>query len=493
MAFSFKKRITNFIENEKDVPFLAAFITGFTPLIFFYSNNYWAANSFGHVVFFVIRFLGLSFAIYLSVYYVVKAIGASSKQRAYTLLILLLICLFAFLLHSFFLSPKRGFALFIGIIFLGYLLWSDPRRNYKKLIIFLFFFSSISVFRTLVHLYEDIKADYWLIQNDDIENVKFKKFPNIYVIQPDGYVSQNVMEESPYNFKSELYDWLRQNQFKVYDNFRSNYPASLTSNASLFSMKQHKFADMIFPEIEMANAREVITQSNPVASILRKNNYETYFIAEDEYFQQNKKQSAFDQFNIAIDEFPYNSKGDDEVRNVLVDFKKMVNDNINKPKFFFIEKLLPHHVEFWNTDESIVDERDKYVTRINEVNSWLKLLVNDITSMDKDGIIVILADHGGWVGLKSFNHLYSAEEPKLIRSTFGNIAAIKWSNNLVPNYDANLKTNVNLFRVLFASLGENPKYLGHLEDNSSYNIKLNNFGFKSVKKVIDESGNVLIE
>ncbi|WP_299128918.1 hypothetical protein [uncultured Winogradskyella sp.] len=485
-----KKRITNFINGEKETPLLAAFISGFMPMIFLYSNNYWAINSFGHLLVFILSFFGISFAIYLSVFYTMKALGKSKERLAQALLLMLLGFLFLFLLHSFFLSPKRGIALVVVTVFFGYLVWSEPRQNYKKLIIFLFIFSSLSFFRTLVHIYEDMKPDYWLKQKDDILSAKFKATPNIYLIQPDGYVSESVMEQPPYNFKSDLYDWLKTNEFKVYDSFRSNYPASLTSNASLFAMKQHRFANMLFPEIEMANAREVISQSNPVATILSKNNYKTHFIAEDEYFQQNKKQEAFDYFNIAIDDFPYNSKGDDEIRDVFYDFREVLNVDDSHPKFFFIEKLLPHHVGFGKTEASVIEERTNYLRRIKDVNLWLKEIINYISDRDKDGIIIILADHGGWVGLKSFNHLYSTEDSSLIKSTFGNIAAIKWSGYLTSNYDKDLRTNVNLFRVLFAVLSDNTKYLENLEDDSSYNVKLNSFGLKGVRKLIDDTGRV---
>lgn len=398
--------------------------------------------------------------------------------------------MFVFLMHTYFFSPKKRIVLFIGLVVLGYLLWSKPRNNYKKLIVFLFAFSSLSFFRVLIHIYEDIKPDYWLQQNDDIANVKFKSFPNIYLIQPDGYVAQSTLEKSPYNHKSDLYQWLKLNDFKIYDDFRSNYPASLTSNASLFAMKQHKFANMLLPEIEMANAREVITTSNPVISILNNNGYHTNFIAQDEYFQQNRKQNNYNHFNIQLEEFPFYSKGDDEVRNVFSDLKKAMN--ITKtPQFFFVEKLLPHHVGFYNTEESLVKERDRHIKRIEEVNGWLKTTINYITEKDKNSIVIILADHGGWVGLKSFNDLFSNTKPELITSTFSNIAAIKWNGHLEPDYDNNLKTNVNLFRVLFSVLSKDPKYLEQLEDDSSYNLKLNSFGFKTVEKRIDSEGRIM--
>jgi len=486
-----KKQIDTFINSEKDTPYLAALISGLTPMLFYYANNYWAVNSWSHLLFFSFVFIGISFLIYTLLYLVFRKKQKLKKNVKYLLLIVLLVAVYIFLSHTFFVSPLKRIALITGLIVLGFMFWKTPRKNYKKVIIFLFFFSSLSFFRVIVNLYEDIKPDYWLIQDDDIMEVKFKSSPNVYLIQPDGYVSQSTLEKSPYNFKSDLFQWLRNNEFKIYEGFRSNYPASLTSNASLFAMKQHKFANMVFPEIEMANARDIISVTNPVASVFKNNNYSTYFIAQDEYFQQNRKQKAFDYFNIALDDFPYYSKGDDEVRDVFLDLQLAMKHQDENPKFFFIEKLLPHHVGFPEIDDVIEKERIRHIKRIEEVNSWLKTTINYITNKDENSIIIVLADHGGWVGLKSFNDLFSNTNPELVNSTFSNIAAIKWNGNLEENYDKDLKSNVNLFRVLFSVLSKDSKYLEHLEDDSSYNLKLNSIGLKSVEKLINDKGDIL--
>ena len=469
---------------------MAGFISGITPLLFYYSNNYWAVNSWQHVLLFSSICLGVFFIVFSALYYGFRAFSQLRKYTSHALFFLLLIIVIVFISHTFFFTFKRRLVLLIALIG-GYFLFSfKPREFYKKIIVLLFVFSSISFFKVLIHFYEDVKPDKWLVQNDDIESVKFKSTPNIYLIQPDGYAAKSVMQQSPYNFKSDLYDWLALNDFKVYDNFRSNYPSSLTSNASLLGMKQHKFANMLLPEIEMANAREVITQSNPVTSIFKKNGYQSYFVAQDEYFQQNKKQKAFDSFNIKKEDFPFFTKGDSEIRDVFSDLKDVMDIQNQSPKFFFIEKLLPHHVGFYNSDASIITETEKYRQRVEEVNDWLKTTINYITNRDNNSIIIILADHGGWVGLKSFNDLFSNDSPELITSTFSTLAAIKWNGNLEPNFDNNLKTNVNLFRVLFASLSKESKYLNHLEDNSSYNLRINSFGFKNVKQLIDSDGEV---
>ena len=493
MINQIKKRLDTFINSENDTPYLAALISGLTPMLFYYANNYWAVNSWPHLLFFSVVFLGSSLLIYGSLYFGLKSNQNFHKYIPYVLLILLLCAAYVFLSHTYFGSPLRKIALGLGLFILAYLFRKNPRDSYKKIIIFLIFFSSLSLFRVFIHIYEDIKPDYWLHQKDDIMDVEFKSSPNIYLIQPDGYVSQSTLENPLYNFKSDLYDWLKQNEFKIYDDFRSNYPTSLASNVSLFAMKHHQFANMLLPEIEMANARDIISASNPVASIFKNNNYTTYFIAQDEYFQQNRKQSAFNYFNIQPQDFPYYSKGDNEVRDVFADLKVAMKHQNENSKFFFIEKLLPHHVGFPKIDDVVQKERELYNKKIVEVNNWLKTTINYISDKDKNSIIIVLADHGGWVGLKSFNDLFSNTTPELVNSTFSNIAAIKWNGYLKRNYDKDLKTNVNLFRVLFSVLSDNPKFLDNLEDDSSYNLKLNTFGFKTVKKMIDGDGQIVIK
>ena len=117
--------------------------------------------------------------------------------------------------------------------------------------------------------------------------------------------------------------------------------------------------------------------------------------------------------------------------------------------------------------------------------------IDYIEKHDNNSVIIILADHGGWVGLKSFNHLFSGGEPEIVSSIFSNIAAIKWNGHLEQGYDEDLRTNVNIFRTLFSVLSKDPKYLDYLEDDSSYNLKLNSFGFKSVSKLINDEGDIL--
>jgi hypothetical protein len=339
--------------------------------------------------------------------------------------------------------------------------------------------------------YFHIKPMMWSELPDDIEDVQLKYKPNIYIIQPDGYTSEPVMECELYNFKSDLYSWLEVNEFKSYPEFRSNYPLTLSSNTALFSMRQHYFGDVLFPSLEVPNARSVISGNNPVISVFRNNGYKSYFIVELEYFQQNNKGVGYDYYNIKQNEIPLFTDGKSLKKDVLADLKFAMNLHDNKsPKFFFLQRLMPHHVHFEAKEDMIKMERDWYINRIKESNTWIKETINYISKEDATAIIVVLADHGGWVGLKSYNSLSTIKDLSKIKSVFSPIASVKWNGYLKDDFDANLNSNVNFFRVLFSVLSDDKSYLNYLEDNSSYNLRKKSF-FKSTNKVINNKGEVV--
>lgn len=299
-----------------------------------------------------------------------------------------------------------------------------------------------------------------------------------------------MMESELYNFNNSFYDWLEDNGFKIYPNFRSNYPASLTSNSSMFAMKQHRFGKVLFPSIDMPNARDLIAGNNSAIEILKRNGYSNFFIVQDEYFQQNRPIPGYDYYNVDTDEIPYFSD-DNNVRKVVFEDLKAAMDtvSIKGPRFYFVERLLPHHIHFAASKE---EERDTYIEKIKEVNVWLKTTLDYISENDPDAIIIVLADHGGWVGLGSYTEMFSTTDPAQIRSIYSSLAAIKWNGHRKEGMDAELKSNVNLFRVLFSVLSENPDYLKYLEHNSSYNLQNDTFS-KSVREVIDNEGKVISE
>ncbi len=485
-----KQKLSKYYAKETDNPFFLGLICGFYPFIFYYSNNFFAINSWGHLFYFLSFFIGIPILLFTALHFLFKKFELLNKYRKHILFAMLILCTSVFVTFASTLLIKIKVLLVVLVI--SILASIKLYKEYRKVVILIVFLSVLPLITTLINLAENISYNSWMNLPDDIEQTVFVKTPNVYMIQPDGYASVDEMEGETYNFKSNLFNWLEEKDFKIYKSFRSNYPASLASNASMFSMQQHYFGNALFPSLEVPNAREIINGDNPVVSIFKNNNYKTYFIAQDDYFQQNKKAQYYDYRNIKLNEINYFSDGNHLKKVVLDDLKIALKEEINQSKFFFIEKLLPHHVHFSGPKENRKEqERKEYIEKIKEVNLWLKETINTIEQKDPNAIIIVLADHGGWVGLENYNEMYQTKDENQIRSIFGAIAAIKWNGFLKKDFDKELISNVNLFRILFSVLSENKTYLNALEDNSSYNLLIKNSFYKSVNKVIDNKGKIV--
>jgi len=487
------KKLKQWVSNtnsETENPILLGLISGFYPFIFYFSNNFFAINSWGHFFYFLTFFIGIPILLFSAVHFLSKKSDFIFKYRKQLFFVLLIFGTSAFVSYASTLLIKKK--LLLVVLVLSIIASLKLYKHYRKILVFIVFMSVLPLLTVLVNLVENIGNNPWIQLPDNIEKTVFINTPNVYMIQPDGYASASEMEGATYNFKSDLFAWLKDEDFTIYNDFRSNYPASLTSNASMFSMQQHQYGNAFFPSIEMPNAREAIYGNNPVISIFKSNNYKNYFIVQDDYFQQNKKEQYFDYTNINLDEIKFFSDGNHLKKVVLDDLKLAMNDQTEQPKFFFIEKLLPHHIHFSGPKENRkARERLEYIEKIKEVNSWLKETISYIESQDPNAIIIVLADHGGWVGLESYNEMFQTQNEAQLRSVFGTLAAIKWNGNLVNGFDDDLKSNVNVFRVLFSVLSKNKEYLQYLEDDSSYNLLIKNAYYKEVNKVIDNQGELV--
>ncbi|MCB0465243.1 MAG: hypothetical protein KDC78_06150 [Aequorivita sp.] len=467
-------------------PLLTGLICGFYPLTFYFSNNFSAINSWEHLGFFLLFYIGIPVVIFTVASLVFKYSETLLKYKPHILFVLIIMTVATLMSQAMYLTIKKK--MLLGLLIISVLAAWKLYAHFKKLLIIILMMSILPTINCVIKIVEHERKMEWASLPDDIENAKFKSTPNIYMIQPDGYVGQDMMESTLYHFNNPFYDWLKNNGFKVYENFRSNYPASLTSNSSMFSMKQHRFGKVLFPSIDMPNARDIIAGNNAAIKTLKNNGYKNFFIVQDEYFQQNRPKPGYDYYNLNPDEIPYFSN-DNNVKKVVFEDLRAAMDTIHikGPRFYFVEKLLPHHIHFAASKE---EERDIYIEKIKVVNGWLENTVNYISEKDPNAIIIILADHGGWVGLGSYPEMFSTKDPKQIHSIYSTLAAIKWNGYLTEGMDAKLKSNVNIFRLLFTVLSENPEYLKYLEDDSSYNLQNGTFS-KSVRAVIDDSGKVI--
>lgn len=483
-----REKILGFINSPKDVPVLAGFSVGLYMLLFYYSKNFSLANSLQQFLFFFAFYIVLPVVVLYAVY---KIIGLTRFAKFKSGFIFFgMACLLAFyLLQMLQIGPVKRLYFAVVIVVAAVLAYKAPK--YYKLLSLLLFLMSIFNLYEVANIFSVtyFASDEWKQQPDNITEVVFKERPNIYYIQPDGYANVANLKSSLYNFdNSGFNDFLHKKGFKTYENFRSNYYSTLLSNSSLFAMKHHYTPEYMDPY----GAREVIISENAVLEILRNNSYKTHLFTERPYLIINRPKMGYDYCNFSYNELPYFMDGWSMYRDYFDELAKKINNNGKQGNFYFIESFSPGHINNTKShSEGLEGERERYLKKLKEANVFLRKVVDYIAEKDPNALVIIGADHGGFVGFEytaqAHNIIY---DRALANSMFGASLSIKWNRPDFKEYDESLQSSVNLFRIIFSYLGQDKKHLEHLQENSSY-IFLENP--KGLHKYIDDEGNAIFK
>lgn len=481
-----------FFKKENLFPIITAIAAGLYPLLFYYTNNFKLINSWGHFGYFISLFLLSPIAVFFIVHKISKH-NFFKKQQAYVLPFLNFFAFFFFLNIALYAGFNwfRTFVVFAIAVLLTFLL----RKYFKKIIAFQFILAIIGVFTLTPVLIKQLNySKEWMKQPDGIETAVFKKKPNIYYIQPDGYVNFSELKKSSYKIENSVFEnFLKENNFKTYPNFRSNYAATLPSNSATFMMKHHYYnngSDFT----ETIDARGIVITDNSVLKVLKHNNYRTFFLAEQPYFLASKPKLGYDFSSFSLKEIEFITKGIGEPRDVIEPFKNYLKTYNQGPNFFFIEIFNPGHIiNKESKSKGIEGERAHYIESLTESNKKLTELTKTILKNDPEALIVIMADHGGFVGMRHTNESYTKNtDPDFVNSMFSTIMDIHWPNGEAPEIDVKLKSSVNLFRILVSYLSENDSYLSNLQPDKSYMI-INFDAPKGVYEYLDNDGNVVFK
>jgi hypothetical protein len=485
MIEKLRQKILGFINSPKDYPLLAGFSIGLYMMLFYYSRNFALANSVEQVLFFTAYYILMPAVVLLIGHkFLVKIKPSAARQFLFTGL-LGFPAFFLLQLHT------DNFILYAAIAVAAAIALSFWLKNYYKLFIILLAVMSVFNLKPLAGAAYKfaIASDEWKKLPDGIERARFKKTPNVYYIQPDGYAGFKSLRENPhYNIDNHDYEsFLEENGFTLYDDYRSNYQSTLLSNSATFAMKHHYAAK----DVESYAARSIIISDNPVLTTLRNNGYKTSIITQNPYLIMNRPKMGFDYCNIAYEDIPYIRDGFSIGGNVMGDFKAKAAKDAKSGNFYFVEKFLPGHISVFANGNTIEEEKKLYLDNLDKANVWLKEIITFIVKNDPEGIIIIGADHGGYCGFAAMQDvLAKTQDPALLQSVFGAQLAIRWNDPSHTAYDKELKTGVNLFRTLFSFLAEDKKYLRHLEDDGSYMpIKQP----KGVFRFLDDNGKVVFD
>lgn len=472
---------------------LLGFASGLYPMLYNYYSNFTLVNSSGQFFYFLIVFLGLPIVSNLVIWVAAKNIAIVSKFYG-PILTMSNLSWFSYLiiLSAFGLQRKIMVVAFIVAAIIALLLF----KHLKKIMILELLMAIVVGVQLPFFVINHVNfSTEWQKLPDTITDATFTKKPNIYLIQPDGYANTSQLSKPPYNYdNSNFEDFLKTQGFKLYENFRSNYTNTVTSNAALFSMKHHYYKIPTPKNVEPEGLRTSITSENAVLKTLKKNGYQTSLLLEIPYLIINRPDIAYDYNSIDYAGLDYLSRGFDMEIDIFEDTKQQMAANPSVPNFYFIEKMDPRHIAVLPSQSKGVEkEREQYIENLDNVNVWLTKTISHITKKDPKGLIIILADHGGYVGLESTSQRRAkVTDTALVDSMFSTFLAIKWPNGNAPDFDNALKTNTNLFRILFTYLSENKKYLNHLENDGSYLILTENAPF-GVYKALDDDGTLIYE
>ncbi len=444
-----------------------AIAAGLYPLIHYYNGNFDMADSWFQFGFLVgicvllplILIWVTSFLLKFSVFTIIRKNGIAAAN---------LVLFFGLLSLLIFQPDKKLFALILlGAFMLSFLLY----KHLRKVVIIQYLLAVFALISFVPRMFFIINYnDDWAQVSDSIKEATFKTKPNIYVIQPDGYTNFVDMRKPPYDNPNKGFEnWLVKNGFTNYSNFRSNYYSTLTSNASMFAMKHHYYENTYRGNLKTFGSQEVIVGQNTTLDILTRNGYEKTLLTDNSFFLINRKLKGFDDCNVPQNKIlPYDTGGVKGV-DIVADFEERLQSQGETPQFYFIEKTTPSHIMYTTAASlGIEGEREAYLKRLKRAHGWVGDLVRLIQKYDDNALVILVSDHGGYVGLTSVKEVETRQLNEIEAvSVFSTQLSIKWANGEVPE-DLEFKSNVNVFRQVFSYLSEEPAFLDHMEDNGSY-------------------------
>ena len=471
-------------------PWIVGVCAGLYPLLFYAGNNFSLVNSWGHLVFFTAVFLVLPVAIAVMGTYILKR--TLGLRWVGMWLAFLGFGLFFFMLKVTLLeAPHRKITVAIVVLAAAYAYFLG--HHHKKFLVLQVLMGFLALFplagRFVHHL--SLSED-WKEIDPRVLNTQLALKPNIYLIQPDGMVNFSELKKGYYKYQDSTFKReLEEFGFTHYPDFRSNYASTLSSNSALMMMKHHyyNFGNNFS---EALDARESIVSDNHVLTILKNNGYQTNLLSVAPYLLVNHPKLGFDRANFDFQDIGYLSQGFNLKADVAEDLGEFMSTDRIEPQFYFIEFFNPGHIHGrMEMSLGAEQERELWLESMQRGQDKTRELVAMIQERDPQALILLIADHGGFVGFDYTNQIYTKTGDRdLIYSIFSSQLSIKWPADMQPEQPINFTTSVNVFRLLFGHLGENQMVSEDLEPDISYVI-LNDVQYKGVYEYIDQSGAVI--
>lgn len=463
-----KTRLLIYLNSDRHLWWTVTIIPGIYSILYLYTNNFTLVNSWYQLLMCFLAFVLLPVAEILILDAVFKKWLPNWRPHLYWTY---LIINFAIILSLTIYLGWRWKALIL-ISFLAIVSSFFLGKHYKKGVLLIGLMTVSAAFQFTYFYVERVLNHKTWVQKTDFEEFKFQKKPNIYVIQPDGFVGKMASNNKYYDLDLEdFYRSLDSLGFTTNADYRSNYPSTLSSNTTLFTGQHHYFENGNM-ENELLGAREIITGQNPVLNTMKKNGYKTHLILQHAYLIMNFPDIAYDYVNISKSEISAPIPDYHVDKDFMADFEATLFKQDDSPQFYFVEILEPGHIPNYTKAGQEQQEANTYKKDLYRTAQKLKKLAALINAKDPEGIILILADHGGFVGLSKTMDAYKnlTNDTAIKESIYSALLAIKAPKDF-DAYQENIKSSVGVFPNLFAYLAGKSIPKDSLDDSSYIFIK----------------------
>lgn len=480
-----KDKLTNFLLSEKHYWWTVTLLPGAYSIIYLYFKNYTVVNSWQQFTNFTVFFIVIPSIVFLIVdYFFKKKIPEKRNQLYWSFLLINFSIIFSL---SMYLGWRWKALIAFGLLVLAASFFMA--KHYKKIVLLLGIMCVIAFIQLSYYFTITVVISNDWVKPMPFENILFKNKPNVYLIQPDGYVGKNAGSNELYRLNNQqFYTKLSDEGFVFNHDYRSNYPTTLASNSSLFTA-QHHYLNYGNMGGELINARDIILGNNPVLNTFKNNGYETHLILEHSYLMLNYPKVAYDTNNVATSELSILLPNYFLGKDYLADFKSQVNQASESPQFYFLEILHPGHISFSkDREDAIAHETTKYKKEITSISQQLIDISSFIKEKDPNGIILIVADHGGFVGYTHTGAAYNKPDENMAykESVFNALYAVKAPEDFA-SYTKIVDSSIEVFPALFDYLAGIPAQEKDIYDSSSF-LNINIDGKKQLYKYFNNKG-----
>jgi hypothetical protein len=138
------------------------------------------------------------------------------------------------------------------------------------------------------------------------------------------------------------------------------------------------------------------------------------------------------------------------------------------PRFLYVHMFKPGHTKDKVAGRCVEQaEVASYSQEVAAAADQVESIVDEIIQKDHEAVIVVSGDHGPFIA-NQCEWTGDIDTPEEYRDRLGVLTAIRWPRGYDNRFDEELRTNVNVFRYVLASLidGSTNALGGHVPDDA---------------------------